>query len=150
MSSKYQECDNSTMAAICVVAIILAAVFGIMWGECDGKSCSEHGCLNIGNATSDYKSGVTRGCVQACDGEYDEGADRDACISKNCNDSGVTDQYEKNDCITTCLASIDTKLTTNQKQKYRKMCVDGCSNSEVYRKCVAASARGEYKPYTTC
>jgi hypothetical protein len=148
MGAKAKICDNTMIVILFVVAFAAAIIFGIMWGECDGKSCSEHGCVNKGDATADYKAGVVHGCLSKCTAL--EGTDKTNCQTACYSETAttLTTQTETDVCITTCFASINNALLANKmldsdKLGYQQQCVNGCANSKKYRDCVKKPPTGK-------
>jgi hypothetical protein len=73
MAMKKQKVAGGFVGVLCIAAIVLAIVFGIMWGQCKddkkkvmGRSCGENNCLNIDACKNDYSEGLNQGCVDSC------------------------------------------------------------------------------------
>jgi hypothetical protein len=164
MGAKAKDCDNTMIVILFVIAFIAAVVFGMMWGECDGKSCIEHGCLSRGSSRADYKTGRRDGCMDNCfaitypsvNPPY-TGPQITACEtqckfdtkSDGTTPTGNTLQVDTWTCENTCRESVKTlKLAGIPLRDANSKCVDGCTNSRKYRDCMNSSS--PVGTYSTC
>jgi hypothetical protein len=146
MAPRKQQVAGGFVGILCISAIVLAIVFGIMWGQCkDDKkkvksmTCTQLGCLQPDACVNDYKEGTREGCYNGCMG----GLEGDGWISGT-NPKAAAETSCNKICNNNADLSVDTTYTCNNRcnaeidgsGKSKQECRNNCNNNNKFRKCM--------------
>jgi hypothetical protein len=160
MAMKKQQVAGGFVGILCIAAIVLAIVFGVMWGQCKDdrkelrKSCESAKYVSADSCKNDYNEGKREGCYDRCFKDfkanplnavgsemYPTEADQDAAADSDCRSAcmGTEKQGSKFDCHLRCGGEPGLSNKDGSKDSattHPKRCTNSCVNVTNFRNCM--------------